>query len=434
MRHDDRPTTPEDGTRRDHDAARAAAGGLRRRAGHQPRRRAALRPRPRPLLAGGHRRVHRAEQGDRVQPGRRPDRPAAGARDRPHRAPDRPPGHHARARRRGRTPRSASRSTPTTSPRSPSTSPASSCCPGGARSPAARRRRPGAGRGARSPPLAGRAVDQASRARAAQVLGLTVGVPGLVDADGAVRLAAEPRLARRRPARRRSVRALREPGYDVAVDNDANLAVLAEYRYGAHAGTANLVYLTGAGRHRRRHHRRRPAAARRPRLQRRDSATSQVDPAGPPAACGRRGCLEAVAGIAAIIAPGAGRTATDDGADHRPRAAEVDEVVRRARRADRATLDRPAGRGRHARAAASRSSPICSTPRSSCSAATSCRWRRGCCRRPRPSCAAGAVAPGRGRLPARRVDPRRRRGRHRRRGPRPDDRRRRPTCRRRPRA
>ncbi|WP_033346692.1 ROK family transcriptional regulator [Catenuloplanes japonicus] len=91
--------------------------------------------------------------------------------------------------------------------------------------------------------LAGRAASRAT-AQGRQVLGLTVGVPGLVDETGAVRRAdalgwSDVDL------RGDLIKALRKPEYDVAVDNDANLAALAEQRYGNHSGARNLIYLTG---------------------------------------------------------------------------------------------------------------------------------------------------------------------------------------------
>ncbi|MDQ7904604.1 ROK family transcriptional regulator [Phytohabitans sp. ZYX-F-186] len=190
--------------------------------------------------------------------------------------------------------------------------------------------------------LASRAASRVS-AQGRQVLGVTVGVPGLVDADGAVRLAAG--LGWRDVELRADlVRALRDPKYDVAVDNDANLSALAEHRYGAYAGTANLVYLTGeigigAG------------VVVDGRLLRGGRGFSgeighlQLDPAGPQCPCGRTGCLEALAGVRAIIQ----RVLPDaevDGpvTDFAP---EIDEVVRRARRADPATLAALTAVGRH---------------------------------------------------------------------------------------
>jgi predicted NBD/HSP70 family sugar kinase len=182
--------------------------------------------------------------------------------------------------------------------------------------------------------LAGRAVNRLT-ADGCQVLRLTVGVPGLVTADGTVRVAASFGW-RDVDLRGDLVRALRNPGYEVAVENDANLAALAEYRYGAFAGTANLVYVTGevgvgAG------------VIMDGRLVRGGLGFSgelghvQIAPDGPPCVCGRHGCLEALASPAAILArvlPDAARPAV--AADLGP---EIDEVVRRARQANRATLD-----------------------------------------------------------------------------------------------
>ncbi|MBV1848988.1 ROK family transcriptional regulator [Catellatospora tritici] len=167
-----------------------------------------------------------------------------------------------------------------------------------------------------------------------RVLGLTVGVPGLVDPNGVVTLA--PNLGWRDVNLRGALtRALGDPDFPVGVDNDANLAVLAESRYGAHAGTRNLVYLTGEvgigagiivdGRLLR-GHRGFPG----------EIGHITIDPSGPRCRCGRRGCLEAVAGIAAIVSRVIPE-ATSDGelTDLQP---EIDEVVRRARAADPAAL------------------------------------------------------------------------------------------------
>lgn len=167
-----------------------------------------------------------------------------------------------------------------------------------------------------------------------RVLGLTIGVPGLVDPDGVVIMA--PNLGWHDVNLRDIVnRALGEPGFPVAVDNDANLAVLAESRYGEFAGAQNLVYLTGEvgigagiisdGRPLR-GHRGFPG----------EIGHLTVDPQGPPCGCGRRGCLEAIAGVSAIIARVLPEVAGDgDITDLQP---EVDEVVRRARGNDPAAL------------------------------------------------------------------------------------------------
>lgn len=182
--------------------------------------------------------------------------------------------------------------------------------------------------------VVGRAVNRLTAA-GRQVLKLTVGVPGLVDADGTVRLASDLGW-HDVDLRGELTRALRKPGYDVVVENDANLAVLAEYRFGAHAATANLIHVTnaagvGAG------------IMLDGRLVRGGLGYSgelghlEVEPGGPACPCGRRGCLEAVAGAAAIVRQVRPEIAGDGAM--LDLAAEVDEVVRRARRADRATLD-----------------------------------------------------------------------------------------------
>lgn len=174
----------------------------------------------------------------------------------------------------------------------------------------------------------GRRIEDDGRA----VLGLTLGVPGLIEADGSVHVA--PNLGwQGLDLRSRLAATLGEPPYPIAVDNDANLAASAEYRYGAHAGTPDLAYLTGevgigtgiiAG----------------GRLLRGAKGFAgelghvQVDPAGPRCACGRHGCLEALVGISAVL-----RRILPDAlppADWEP---QVAEVVRRARSGDGAVLE-----------------------------------------------------------------------------------------------
>ncbi|WP_428965472.1 ROK family transcriptional regulator [Micromonospora fluostatini] len=133
------------------------------------------------------------------------------------------------------------------------------------------------------------------------VLGLTVGVPGLVDAAGAVPLATP--LGWRDVALAAELRAALgdpEPGYPVTVDNEANLAVLAEHRHGRHAGTPDLVHLTGgigvgagvisAGR-----------LLRGGRGLAGEIGHLPLDPGGPVCACGRAGCVEAFVGLPAVV-------------------------------------------------------------------------------------------------------------------------------------
>jgi predicted NBD/HSP70 family sugar kinase len=113
------------------------------------------------------------------------------------------------------------------------------------------------------------------------------------------------------------------------VDNDGNLAARAEHRYGGHGELTDLVYLNahagiGAG----------IIADGRPLRGTRgyggEIGHVRVEQDGPLCSCGRRGCLEAVAGIPALIA----KLGTDpDGppADLEP---EVQDILRRAHAGD----------------------------------------------------------------------------------------------------
>jgi predicted NBD/HSP70 family sugar kinase len=186
--------------------------------------------------------------------------------------------------------------------------------------------------------IARRVVSRMAK-EARQVLGLTVAVPGLVEVSGSVRVA--PNLGWHDADLCGDLtKALRDPAFPVLVDNDANLAALAEHRFGAHRNAANLVYVTGevgvgAG------------VVMDGRLRRGGQGYSgeighiQIDPSGPPCRCGRRGCLEAVAGIGAILA----RTAPD--ASPAELELEIDEVVRRARAGEPEILTLLERVGRH---------------------------------------------------------------------------------------
>ncbi|THV38728.1 ROK family protein [Glycomyces buryatensis] len=91
--------------------------------------------------------------------------------------------------------------------------------------------------------LAKRAVDKMD-SEGRQILGLAVAVPGMVDTDGVVQRA--PMLGWTDfdlTARLQS--AMRDPKYAVTADNDANLGAVAEQRFGAWAGIADMIYLTG---------------------------------------------------------------------------------------------------------------------------------------------------------------------------------------------
>ncbi|PTA45017.1 ROK family transcriptional regulator [Micromonospora sp. RP3T] len=137
------------------------------------------------------------------------------------------------------------------------------------------------------------------------VLGLTLGVPGLVDADGAVPLA--PALGWRGvPLAAELRRALRDPGFPIGVDTDANLAVSAELRHGPYAGTADLIHLTGGlavgaglvsgGRLLRGGRGFAGEIGHLPVL-----TDGPRTPDAPACRCGRRGCLASLAGVDAVV-------------------------------------------------------------------------------------------------------------------------------------
>ena len=142
---------------------------------------------------------------------------------------------------------------------------------------------------ASAPELAGR-----------RIVGVSVAVPGLVDPSGTVTLA--PNLGWRNvPLRDRLTALLDDPELPTQVDNDGNLGVMAEFRDGACAGTPDLVYVTGeigvgAG-----------VLSGGTLLRGASGSAGEIghlclDPDGPECACGRRGCLEALAGIGTIVA------------------------------------------------------------------------------------------------------------------------------------
>ena len=192
--------------------------------------------------------------------------------------------------------------------------------------------------------LARRAVAKLER-EDRRVLGLTVAVPGLVDPDGVVELAAG--LGWQRVDLRKSLTAaLGEPPYPLLVENDANLAVLAEQRLGDQTGTADLVYLTGGA----------SISAgiisdfrllRGSRGFAGEFGHLPLDPAGPLCGCGRRGCLEAFAGLGAVIR----RALPDVGIETALSPSEfgphVDEIHRLAKAGDDQVLSALEETGRH---------------------------------------------------------------------------------------
>ncbi|WP_440071154.1 ROK family protein [Streptosporangium sp. OZ121] len=154
------------------------------------------------------------------------------------------------------------------------------------------------------------AVEEMKRAEAVPA-GLGVAVPGLVDvARGVVTFA--PNLGwRDLPLAARLSAELGPWSVPVLVDNDANLAAVAEHTSGVAAGTPHLVYLTGEvgvgggifvdGKL----------------LRGADGFSGEVghlpvDPGGARCGCGRHGCWETKVGLAALV-----RTAMPDHA-YRP--------------------------------------------------------------------------------------------------------------------
>ncbi|WP_327589793.1 ROK family protein [Nonomuraea sp. NBC_00507] len=136
--------------------------------------------------------------------------------------------------------------------------------------------------------------------------GITVAVPGLIDTTTGTVVVA-PNLGWRGVAvAERLSQADIAGDIPIAVDNDANLAALAEYTWGVAAGTSDLVYLTGevgvgggiisGGRL----------------LGGADGFAGEVghvmiDPSGEPCRCGRVGCWETKVGLDALV-----RMATPD--------------------------------------------------------------------------------------------------------------------------
>ncbi|MDG6106415.1 ROK family transcriptional regulator [Dactylosporangium aurantiacum] len=176
-------------------------------------------------------------------------------------------------------------------------------------------------------------------------VGLTVAVPGLVDVARGVVVVAPNLGWRDVPVVSRLAAGL-DPALQVGVDNDANLAALAEHTWGVAAGTDDLVYLTGSvgvgG-----------GAITGGRLLRGADGFSgeighlPVEPDGDPCGCGRTGCWETKVGLAELVrritpefAYGLG-----DGPVPDPRE-RVAEVRRRLDARDPAALDAVAGIGR----------------------------------------------------------------------------------------
>jgi predicted NBD/HSP70 family sugar kinase len=166
--------------------------------------------------------------------------------------------------------------------------------------------------------------------------GLTVAVPGLVDAARGVVTEAPNLHWTGFPFGDALARQPGMAGQPVNVGNDANLGALAEYRVGSHAGIPNLVYVTGevgigGG----------VIAGGQPLLGSHghggEAGHMNVDPAGPRCGCGRRGCWEALIGLGALLrATGADGPRTGPKIDSLE--AKVTAVARQAETGDSRTL------------------------------------------------------------------------------------------------
>lgn len=133
-----------------------------------------------------------------------------------------------------------------------------------------------------------------------RIIGVGVAIPGLIDApSGAVTYA--PNLGwQDLELRKHLTDLLAIPELPVLVDNDANLGAIAEYRVGAYSGTPDLVYVTGevgigAG-----------VLTNGSLLRGASGFAGEIghvplDANGPECGCGRHGCVEALAGIDAIL-------------------------------------------------------------------------------------------------------------------------------------
>jgi predicted NBD/HSP70 family sugar kinase len=148
--------------------------------------------------------------------------------------------------------------------------------------------------------LVAKEAVEAMRRAGAVPAGVAVAVPGLVDvARGVVTLA--PNLHwRDLPLAEQLSAILGRPRVPVRVDNDANLAALAEYTSGVAAGTPHLVYLTGevgvgGG-----------IISGGDLLRGADGFSGEVghlrvDPNGEECGCGRIGCWETMVGLRALL-------------------------------------------------------------------------------------------------------------------------------------
>jgi predicted NBD/HSP70 family sugar kinase len=144
------------------------------------------------------------------------------------------------------------------------------------------------------------AVPATLGGRGRVVAGLGLAIPGLIDEARAM-VGCAPNLSWDDfPVLPELGRELREQAGVITIGNDANRAAIAEYRVGSHAGTQNLVYVTGevgigGG----------MIVQGKPLLGSRgyggEIGHMTLDPDGPACGCGRRGCWESYVGLNALL-------------------------------------------------------------------------------------------------------------------------------------
>jgi len=165
------------------------------------------------------------------------------------------------------------------------------------------------------------------------IVGVAAAIAGLVDIRGGVVIEAPNLEWRDYPFGAVLHHGLRLNGAPVRVGNDANFAALAEFRTGAWAGTADLIYVTGevgigGG----------IIAGGRPLVGTRgfggEVGHIRVDPAGPRCHCGRRGCWEALIGLSAVLR--AAGISTPSGTHPRTM---LDTLVKRGQEGDQRAVD-----------------------------------------------------------------------------------------------
>jgi predicted NBD/HSP70 family sugar kinase len=179
-----------------------------------------------------------------------------------------------------------------------------------------------------------KAVEEGDR----RVVGVTIAVPGIVNANTGVVILA-PNLGWRNVPLLALLDAELGSRVPLAMDNEANLGAIAEYRVGHIAGTEHLAYLfvsTGVGG---------GIIVGGSLLRGASGAAGEighmtVDEHGAPCACGARGCLETVLGLQSLL-----RAAVPDAAEellanhHLSIEARVAAVAARAQAKEPAVLD-----------------------------------------------------------------------------------------------